>query len=300
MTISVALCTYNGEKFLHAQLDSILNQSVLVNEIVVCDDGSTDGTKEILTQYQNRYPKIFKLHFNEQNLGYVRNFEKAITLCTGDLIFLSDQDDIWLEEKVEVMKNNAINHPDKNVFAHKIEILSVENSILPVSFWDKGGFSLEFSNPQILEFLLFERNVFPGMSMVLTQKAVQRYLPLQNPDRIMIHDYEIAIKSCKENTFLCVQEVLTHYRMHDNQNIGFDTSLEQVTETINSIYGKIKRLKLIVNWCSIFQLDTNFIEKYKNKCRKDYNIFIVHLPFLIRWITHFKIKYYYKILHELS
>ena len=100
--ISVALCTYNGEKYLHQQIDSILNQTVPVHEIVVCDDGSNDQTSKILTQYQTKFPEVFKIHFNTENLRSVKNFEKAISLCTGDIIFLSDQDDIWEENKVEV------------------------------------------------------------------------------------------------------------------------------------------------------------------------------------------------------
>lgn len=85
--ISVALCTYNGEKFIHQQIDSILNQSLKVDEIVVCDDGSTDETQNILAKYQNKYPSIFKIHINEKNLRSVKNFEKAISLCSGEIIF---------------------------------------------------------------------------------------------------------------------------------------------------------------------------------------------------------------------
>ena len=97
--ISVALCTFNGEKFISQQLDSILSQSVPVDEIVVCDDGSTDSTCQILEQYAAQSQSI-RLIKNEHNLGYIANFEKAIRLCQGDYIFLSDQDDIWHPDKV--------------------------------------------------------------------------------------------------------------------------------------------------------------------------------------------------------
>ena len=91
MKTSVALCTFNGEKFLQEQLSSILSQSVSVNEIVVCDDGSTDQTFEILKNYQGKFPKLFRIYRNQKNLGYVLNFEKAMSLCTGEIIFLCEK-----------------------------------------------------------------------------------------------------------------------------------------------------------------------------------------------------------------
>jgi glycosyltransferase involved in cell wall biosynthesis len=100
VNISVAICTYNGEKFLKQQLDSILLQTVCVNEIIICDDISTDSTIEILEAYQNKYPSLIKIFRNEKTLMTVKNFEKAITLTTGDIIFLADQDDIWCLNKV--------------------------------------------------------------------------------------------------------------------------------------------------------------------------------------------------------
>ena len=77
MTTSVALCTFNGEKFLKEQLDSILNQTVTIDEIIVCDDGSTDATISILNSYKEKFPEIFNIYINEENLRSVKNFEKG-------------------------------------------------------------------------------------------------------------------------------------------------------------------------------------------------------------------------------
>src|SRR6476659_477323 len=101
MKISVALCTYNGERFLNEQLESILAQTFPVTEIIVCDDGSTDDTSTMLQQFERRYFNLFKIYVNAENLGVIKNFEKAISLCAGDIIFLADQDDIWEINKVE-------------------------------------------------------------------------------------------------------------------------------------------------------------------------------------------------------
>jgi glycosyltransferase involved in cell wall biosynthesis len=83
------------------QLDSILNQTVKVHEIIVCEDNSTDNTKAILKSYSDQNEGLFKIHHNATNLGSNKNAEKAIQLCTGDIVFLSDHDDFWLPNKVE-------------------------------------------------------------------------------------------------------------------------------------------------------------------------------------------------------
>ena len=101
MKLSIAMCTYNGASYLQEQLDSFLWQTRLPDEIVVCDDCSQDETVEILKEFAANSPFPVHLHVNKTNLGLTKNFEKAIGKCTGDIIFLSDQDDVWLPERLE-------------------------------------------------------------------------------------------------------------------------------------------------------------------------------------------------------
>src|SRR6185436_20539861 len=101
MRISVAMCTFNGAEFLPAQLQSILTQSRPPDEIVICDDGSTDNTRNLLEKLAAESSIPITTHINDQNLGSVKNFERAITLCTGDVIALSDQDDVWRNDKLQ-------------------------------------------------------------------------------------------------------------------------------------------------------------------------------------------------------
>ena len=110
MKTSVALCTYNGQSFLSEQLNSILNQTHPVDEIIICDDCSTDQTIEIIKYFKDKFPNLIQLFENENSLGTIKNFEKAISLTKGDLIFLSDQDDIWFSSKV----NEMVTFFDKN------------------------------------------------------------------------------------------------------------------------------------------------------------------------------------------
>ena len=95
------MCTFNGSDFIRRQLDSIFGQSVAVHEIRVFDDGSSDQTLDILAEYSMRFPDRLHITSNSSRLGTVKNFERAVSACRGDIIFLADHDDVWLPQKVE-------------------------------------------------------------------------------------------------------------------------------------------------------------------------------------------------------
>jgi glycosyltransferase involved in cell wall biosynthesis len=99
--ISVALTSCNGANYLKEQLESVYAQSLLPDEVIVCDDCSTDNSIEILTEYKEKHN--LRYFINDKKLGFVKNFEKAISLCSGDFIALSDQDDVWLPKKIEII-----------------------------------------------------------------------------------------------------------------------------------------------------------------------------------------------------
>ncbi len=115
LKISIALCTYNGEKFLREQLESFSAQTRLPDEVVVGDDCSTDRTVEILEEWAKTAPFPVRFIKREQNVGYAENFSQVILSCTGDVIFPSDQDDVWLPEKLETMARAFDENPDVGV-----------------------------------------------------------------------------------------------------------------------------------------------------------------------------------------
>lgn len=124
--ISIALCTYNGAKYLQEQLMSIVNQTYKNIEVVIVDDCSTDNTVDIVKSLEKSFPRI-KLYQNEKNLGFNKNFEKAIELTTGDYIAISDQDDIWELNKLELL----LNHIDDNwlIFSNSIFVDEHNNDL---------------------------------------------------------------------------------------------------------------------------------------------------------------------------
>lgn len=103
MTVSIAMATFNGASHLQAQLDSFTRQTRVPDELVVCDDGSTDATIPLLQGFREAAGFRVSIHRNASTLGYARNFEQALSMCGGDIIFLSDQDDVWMEGKVATM-----------------------------------------------------------------------------------------------------------------------------------------------------------------------------------------------------
>lgn len=151
MKISIAMATYNGAKYLQEQLDSFVAQTRQPDELVVCDDGSTDSTLEILELFQKQAPFAVHIYRNEKNLGFVKNFEKALSLCTGDIIFLSDQDDVWFENKLAVVSQSFQGNPDKMVIINdyyvsdekcKIKLFSKLSNIEAMGFgvdWYSAG-----------------------------------------------------------------------------------------------------------------------------------------------------------------
>ena len=120
-TVSVALATYNGANFLRAQLDSIASQTKTPDELIVTDDCSTDNTVDIVREFAKTVSFPVVVHINEKKVGYTQNFSRALSLCSGDIVFLSDQDDVWLSNKVDNVVNvfNAL--PKTLLVIHDIE-----------------------------------------------------------------------------------------------------------------------------------------------------------------------------------
>jgi glycosyltransferase involved in cell wall biosynthesis len=221
MKISVALCTYNGEKYINEQIDSILNQSLNVDEIIVCDDRSNDKTLEILENYSKNNPKLFKIYENEVNLRSVKNFEKAIKLCTGDFIFLSDQDDIWIENKVEEYIKYFNENPTIDVLASNGYCIDENGKIHDkYAIWDVPQFlrerEIEFDYHTIISFV---SNISTGASMAFRKEIIPEIMPFPII-KDFHHDEWIALIASKKQSFELLDKKYFYYRIHDNQQVG--------------------------------------------------------------------------------
>jgi len=218
--ISVALCTYNGARFLDAQLESILAQTRQPDELVACDDGSTDETVPILERFRQRTPFAVRIERNPSTLGSTKNFEKAIGLCTGDLIATSDQDDIWLPEKLALCEAAFSADPTLGLVFSDAEVVDEELRPLGHTMWDAIHFGKAYRrrvrSGGSFEILLRQWLV-TGATMMF--RADLRSLVLPIPP-IWIHDGWIATISGALSPVGLVERSLVKYRQHAAQQIG--------------------------------------------------------------------------------
>src|SRR5918993_2278832 len=140
MRVSVAMTTYNGGAYLTEQLNSIFAQTRLPDELIVCDDQSTDATRAILDEFAARGTVPMTVVVNDQRLGSNENFEKAIGLCTGDIIFLSDQDDVWRDNKVATIEREFERDPELGIVFTNGDLIDGAGLSLEGSMWQSFNF----------------------------------------------------------------------------------------------------------------------------------------------------------------
>ncbi len=230
MKISVALCTYNGEKYIRQQIESILAQTKRVDEIVVCDDRSTDLTLKIISEITKKSSVEFKVYLNEQRLNVVKNFENTISKCTGDLIFLSDQDDFWHTDKVEKTINYFnLNSQINVIFSNARLIDEINNPIEDKTLFQAVNFSSEsqkyFDAGYAFE-LLNHFNRVTGATIACKSNYVKSLLPFKTYDWV-IHDEIIAISAINDNCLGYINECLIDYRIHPTQKVGLGIWIKQ-------------------------------------------------------------------------
>lgn len=211
-SVSVALCTYNGAMFLPAQLDSILAQHRPADEIIIVDDCSTDGTLDIIREYANRTDTI-RYFVNDRNLGYVQNFSKAISKTGGDFVALSDQDDIWTPDHLEVLLNSI---GENAVCVGDALMINAEGDSLGMNFSDiKQNYYIPEGNIPKAYRIIYNYNPYQGASILINRKWVEDYLPF--PAEAGFHDTFLAGCACFTQGLSVIPNVITHYRMHEGQ-----------------------------------------------------------------------------------
>lgn len=220
MKVSVALCTYNGESYVSEQLDSILGQTVKVDEIVICDDGSTDRTMDILSAYQEYHPDLFRIFSNENNLGFIKNFEKAIKLCAHEIVVISDQDDVWEKDKIEKTIYFFQNNPQFDGVFHDLKLIDddkIHSSYLNWKQITHEDIRNEISSNSLFPALVRRGSFVLGCALAIKKQALKDYDMENFP---MAHDYYIVQKLSSKNRLGFIPESLSAYRLHPNQVYG--------------------------------------------------------------------------------
>jgi glycosyltransferase involved in cell wall biosynthesis len=235
MKISVALCTYNGAGFLRQQLDSIAAQSRPPDELVVCDDRSTDGTVATLDDFAGSAAFPVVVRQNKQNLGSTKNFEQAIGLCTGDIIALSDQDDVWLPHKLERIMAEFDSGPRIGLVFSDAALTNDDLRPIGVRLWfstfhrrDRREFAAGRTSEVLLQY-----NVVTGATMAFRSALRPVLLPIPELPEF-IHDGWIALVASMCSGFRMVREPLVKYRQHPGQQLGAGLSRWKITRADRS------------------------------------------------------------------
>jgi glycosyltransferase involved in cell wall biosynthesis len=222
LTISIALCTFNGEKYLQEQLDSFLRQTRLPDELVVCDDGSRDGTVALLEAFAAQAPFPVRRFINPENLGISKNFEKALSLCTGDLIALSDQDDVWLPQKLFAFEKVFVEQPQVGAVVCNAAVVDENLQPLGYSMWEVIGFTpqmqKQFAQGSAAP-LIIQGVGFCGATMAIHSQVKTVILPIPP---FCPHDSWVSVMVSIVNKIALLPAELNQYRQHQKQYCGLE------------------------------------------------------------------------------
>ena len=219
--VSVAMATCNGEAYVGEQLASIAAQVRLPCELVVCDDASDDATVERIEAFAASAPFSVRLERNARRLGATANFERALSLCRGDLIFLADQDDVWLPDKVALLAGMLDDDPELGAVFCNADVCDGELRPLGYDLWQALGFTAaeQRSVREGRAHEVFARHVVAAGTGLAFRR---RFGPLLQPfpDLLNAHDAWIAALVCAVARVRCVEQPLIRYRLHARNQIG--------------------------------------------------------------------------------
>lgn len=245
--VSVALCTHNGSRFIEAQVSSILAQQVLPSEIVVSDDASTDDTVAIVRRIAGDHPEVsFVVLQNPAALGVTANFEGAIRACTGDLIALCDQDDVWHPNRLSAALREFGSRPGLDLLFGDARLVGPAGEDLHRSL-----FAVLELTPRALQslnrgdgFRLFlQRNLATGATVMFRRRPLERALPFPSG---WVHDEWLAIMSASLGQIGAINEALIDYRQHSSNQIGvaYPTLRRKVQRVLEARGNRNARLAL--------------------------------------------------------
>ena len=280
MRLSVALCTYNGSRFLEKQLNSFLNQTIAVDEIIICDDNSSDETIKIINIYQDKNPGLIRLFQNKLGLGTIKNFEKAISKTTGDLIFLSDQDDIWYPEKVEKSINFFKQNQKCVLLFSDGDLIDNEDLKIAGSLWTKWGFddekkSLWSNNKLAFNSLVKGDNKITGATVCFKASLKNKIYPIALPLDYW-HDGWLGTHAAAVEGLFFINEPLIKYRVHDSQQVGISNQgLDAITLSANKdfitkedYFSKLKKMYPKLKNHIPYQQEKSLVEKIIIKVKR--------------------------------
>lgn len=224
MTASVALCTFRGRQYLPALLASLAAQTRRPGEVVVCDDASADGTADLVRQLAPTLPYPVHVHVQPARLGSTANFDHALGLCTGDVIFLADQDDVWHPDKIERVTAEFERHPSAGLVASDCELIDECGTPLGRRQWQTLGFRPPADRLLRVRHLL-PFNLVTGAAAAVRREVLDVIRPIPPG---WVHDAWAAVIAAAVSGVRLIPDPLIDYRQHAGQQIGSVESAERV------------------------------------------------------------------------
>lgn len=265
--IDILLTTYNGEKYLKEQIDSILNQTYTNFRLLISDDCSKDSTIKILKEYEQKDNRI-KVFLQEKNLGYVKNFEFLLTKVENEIYALSDQDDVWNNDKVE-KTYKKLKEEDADLVFTDLEIVNEKLKTINSSFNDYMFLSRKIKKYYKDYRLQYLYNCITGCTLMSKKKYLEKIIPIPMDSKYVIHDTWIGLIVALNGKIAYLDEATIKYRQHGNNQVGSNhtshkyTKLNQVRELFIDV--KYQLFNTYINNSSIFTKD---LQKQNEKALK--------------------------------
>lgn len=290
--IDILLATYNGEKFVKEQIESILNQTYENFNLIISDDASTDNTLNILEEYEKKDTRI-KVFKKERNEGLIDNFEFLLKNVTSDYFMFSDQDDIWKKDKIE-KSINKLKEENSGLVYTDLEIVDEKLNVIYPSYWKYKQIYIKIIKYNNFE-ALYLNNFVTGCTILAKSKYIKDILPLPRNSKFVLHDYWTALIISAKDKISYVEEPTIQYRQHKNNRVGSSRKSDQLEnfEDLRNLFIRVKIEHFEVFKENIEKIKTKESSKYTNEALKYFeNLKKVKYINLKNWKLFFRLYKY--------
>lgn len=269
--ISVVVALYNSMSFIEEQLDSIRNQTVPVDEVIMIDDCSSDGTVEWIREYiYINNLKNWRLEYHEKNKGYIATFYDAIEKSTGDIIILCDHDDVWLDDKVSIIKKEFEQTKDMLMLATSFEQIDAEGKSIPVKpkrYHANNNLIRRSVQKGVINKMTFYDiaiyNLSPGCTCAISSSLKKSFLNV-NSKCILPHDWTLSVLAALKGGLYYFDSITTKYRIYDKNTIGLghESRFENRKKIVQNNYFEKKDItKLVLSQLGKESKEYNYCER---------------------------------------
>lgn len=317
--VDILMATYNGEKYIEEQIQSILNQTYKEFRLLISDDCSNDGTRVILNEFAKKDNRII-LFFQDENLGVVRNFEFLLEKVENEYFMFSDQDDFWYDNKIE-QSLKKVKESDADLVYTDLEVVDSNLKLINKSFWDLKSLRHKIEKYNNFE-AIYLNNFVTGCTILCKKSWISKVLPIPKNSKYILHDYWFSIIVSSNGKIEYIDKPLIKYRQHYNNSVGTKTISETLDklEDIRNLFLEVKldHFKVFVENSNKFSKEINKLSeksleyfkilektryinlsklgmffklyKYETKSYKMKNLLILHFPILAKIIFKFAYK----------